>query len=406
MLTIGYKQFHRITRPGRQLHATHPRISPLLSPHPYSPNFRPADKSTAQILRCSPSQFAGDCCLVPPQAIRRHTVLEKAETMEDENEYGEEERDGKRLRIEEGELSEQEEKEQQEAKKIRIEEGELSDKGLLRAVRSLSSSSLSSVELESEIEAAPSPPKKNNMVVGNNKNDGKRSTENRQLPWRIESGMFSRIPPELLFHILKFLSSEDLVSCSMVCRFLNFASADESLWRRLYCMRWGLLPPKKPRECAWKKLYIQRDEEDMAEFVRNCPSEFKEYYIQMQVAKRSQAPNPSQVNDDRIILDKTLADQVSIWKSSRGLADTVVVNHACSGENCTYYHIGDVFVCEKTGNVHVCDDTCKEVIMDPTNELLVCTISGRSFDRLLSPAEMEPDAMLSMIRAHILHTYL
>lgn len=24
-----------------------------------------------------------------------------------------------------------------------------------------------------------------------------------------------------------------------------------------YCMRWGLLPPKKPRESAWKKLYIQ-----------------------------------------------------------------------------------------------------------------------------------------------------
>lgn len=58
------------------------------------------------------------------------------------------------------------------------------------------------------------------------------------------------------------------------------------------------------------------------------------------------------VNDDRIILDKTLADQVSIWKSSRGLADNVVVNHVCSGESCTYYRIGDVFVCEKTGNVH------------------------------------------------------
>ncbi|XP_011089358.1 F-box protein SKIP31-like isoform X1 [Sesamum indicum] len=227
--------------------------------------------------------------------------MEKAETVEDENEHGEEERDGKRLRIEEGELSEKEEKEQQEAKKIRIEEGELSDEGLLRAVRSLSPSSLSSVELESEIEAAPSPPKENNIVVGNNKNDGKRSTKNRQLPWRIESVMFSRIPPELLFHILKFLSSElsgfvqyfaqcvcvcvstwgllffvewffidivytflimelqDLVSCSMICRFLNFASADESLWCRLYCMRWGLLPPKRPRECAWKKLYIQVD---------------------------------------------------------------------------------------------------------------------------------------------------
>lgn len=58
------------------------------------------------------------------------------------------------------------------------------------------------------------------------------------------------------------------------------------------------------------------------------------------------------VNDDRIILDKTVADQVSTWKSSRGLTDKVVTDHACSGETCSYYHIGDVFICEKTGQVH------------------------------------------------------
>jgi len=112
----------------------------------------------------------------------------------------------------------------------------------------------------------------------------------------------------------------------------------------------------------------------------------------MQAAKRSQAPLPSQVIDDRIILDKTVADQVSMWKNSRGLTDKVATDHACSGETCSYYQIGDVFVCEKTGHVHVCDDTCREAVMDPTNELLVCTISGHCFDRLLSPAEMEPDA--------------
>lgn len=47
----------------------------------------------------------------------------------------------------------------------------------------------------------------------------------------------------------------------------------------------------------------QRDEEDMAEFVRNCTSEFKEYYIQMQVAKRSQAPTRSQVNGNKILFE-------------------------------------------------------------------------------------------------------
>ncbi|MED6121900.1 hypothetical protein PIB30_034531 [Stylosanthes scabra] len=58
-----------------------------------------------------------------------------------------------------------------------------------------------------------------------------------------------------------------------------------------------------------------------------------------------------EVKDDRIILDKTLADQVSSWKSSKGLSDTVVIDHACSGETCSYYEIGDVFICKKTGHV-------------------------------------------------------
>jgi hypothetical protein len=58
------------------------------------------------------------------------------------------------------------------------------------------------------------------------------------------------------------------------------------------------------------------------------------------------------LKDDSIILDKTLADQVSSWKSSRGLSDTVVNDHACSGKTCSYYQIGDVFICEKTGHVH------------------------------------------------------
>ncbi|XP_077234769.1 F-box family protein [Tasmannia lanceolata] len=213
-------------------------------------------------------------------------------------------------------------------------------------------------------------------------------------PGQIHTGIFSKVPSELFHHILKFLSSEDLIACSLVCRFLNFAASDECLWRRLYCMRWGLSSPTgKLRACAWKKLYIQRDQDDMIEFVRNTPSEFKEYYIQMQAAKRSQTPLPSQVNDDRIILDRTVADQVSIWKSSRGLSDEVVIaDHVCSGTTCSYSQIGDVFLCEKTGCVHVCDDTCRETVLDPSNGLLVCTISGHCFDRWVLPSEEETNA--------------
>lgn len=39
------------------------------------------------------------------------------------------------------------------------------------------------------------------------------------------------------------------------------------------------------------------------------------------------------------------------------------------------------------GMYAVCDDTCRETVLDPSNELLVCTVSGRCFDRWLTPAE-------------------
>ena len=58
------------------------------------------------------------------------------------------------------------------------------------------------------------------------------------------------------------------------------------------------------------------------------------------------------MKDDWLILDKTVADEVSTWKSSKGLTDPVVTDHACSGKYCSYHQIGDVFVCEKTGNIH------------------------------------------------------
>ncbi|XP_074584549.1 F-box protein SKIP31 [Curcuma longa] len=203
---------------------------------------------------------------------------------------------------------------------------------------------------------------------------------------QIGTGTISKMPSELFHYIFKFLSSEDLMACALVCKFMSFAASDESLWRRLYCMRWGLGCSKGMlRQCAWKKLYIQRDQEDMNEFVRNTPSEFKEYYIQMQAAKRSQAPLPSQV-DDRV-LDRTVAEQVSMWKKSRGLTDDAANGHACSGNTCSYSQIGDAFICERTGCVHVCVDNCREAVFDAISGFMVCTISGQCFDRLLDPGD-------------------
>lgn len=58
------------------------------------------------------------------------------------------------------------------------------------------------------------------------------------------------------------------------------------------------------------------------------------------------------VNDDCSILDESIADQVSIWKRKKGFSDKIVTDHTCSGDVCSYFQIGDAFICEKTGNVH------------------------------------------------------
>lgn len=222
----------------------------------------------------------------------------------------------------------------------------------------------------------------------NNANNNAYSTSAK----RINSGILSKVPPELFYHIFKFLSSEDLFSCSQVCKFMNDAASVESLWRQLYHLRWGSLPQTKElRESTWKRLYIQRDENDMIDSVQNCPPEFREYYIQMHAAKRSQAPLLSQVSDDQVIHDKTVSDQVSMWKNSKGLSDKPVANHSCSGETCSYYQVGNVFVCEKTGNIHVCDETCREVSDDPANGVQVCTVSGRCFDNLLMESDSDTE---------------
>ncbi|ESQ39663.1 hypothetical protein EUTSA_v10000968mg [Eutrema salsugineum] len=235
---------------------------------------------------------------------------------------------------------------------------------------------------------------------GDQKEDGNKDRNGAK---RIESGAFSKVPTEIFRHIFKFLSSEDLVSCSLVCKFLNFAASDESLWRRLYCIRWGIMPTtRRLRECAWKKLYIDRDEKDMIELVRSCPADFKEYYIQMQAAKRSQAPLPSEMVDDRIVLDKTVLDQVSLWKKSKGLTNKVVMDHVCLGTKCDYHQIDDVFICQETGHVHVCDENCKEVIYCPDSGNMVCTISGLCSDNLLIEADSDSDEEEAEQEAEIL----
>lgn len=61
----------------------------------------------------------------------------------------------------------------------------------------------------------------------------RRQAKGKAVAPQIDTGLFSNVPPELFLQIFKFLSSEDLISCALVCRFMNAAASDETLWRRL-----------------------------------------------------------------------------------------------------------------------------------------------------------------------------
>eukprot|EP00897_Mesotaenium_endlicherianum_P000665 jgi/Mesen1/1059/ME000123S00229 len=148
-----------------------------------------------------------------------------------------------------------------------------------------------------------------------------------------------------------------------------------------------------------KFLSAEHDRVDMHEFVQNTPHDFREYYVQMQAAKRTQAPRPDQLHDDLVVLDTSIADQITEWRRARSLPEAYGGDHFCSGQQCSYHQIADVYLCEKTGRAHVCDENCKEIVLDPDNQLLVCSVSGRCFDRWLTPEEEDDDVAPGRLQA-------
>lgn len=207
---------------------------------------------------------------------------------------------------------------------------------------------------------------------------------------------------ELLLQVLKWLSPEDLATLGMGCHYLRTPSADDSLWRRCYCARWG--PPKNRRGSTgankvggaarvngtWKAMYFERDREELQQAVAGAPPSLRQIYEQMQAAKRSQAPESSTLDGDDVLISLTETEHVARWRSQRGLGDGTgpACRHRCSGLSCAYHQIGDIFLCETTGRAHVCDETCRERVIDMDGMSEACSISGRSFDRMLSDGDI------------------
>ena len=156
---------------------------------------------------------------------------------------------------------------------------------------------------------------------------------------------------------------------------------DDSLWRRCFCSRFG--HPKLTGVRSWRALYFQEDARELRLTTSSAPPDLRHLYAQMQAAKRAQPP---ETHDDAL-LTLTDAENVTRWRAQRGLSDgsDPASRHTCSIANgCSYRRFGaDIFVCEGTGRAHMCDDSCRERVVDMDGMSEMCSISGRSFDRFL-----------------------
>lgn len=92
---------------------------------------------------------------------------------------------------------------------------------------------------------------------------------------------------------------------------------------------------------------------------------------------------------------------VAQWRVEHGLPEEPETDHACSGR-CSFINIVDnVFICEQCGREHVCDDSCKERVLDTANGMPVCPISGMCFDQL--DVEWEVGCSMHFPQASLCH---
>ena len=235
------------------------------------------------------------------------------------------------------------------------------------------------------------------------------------------------LPPELVHLVFRWLSPEDLTSVAQTCLDLRDPTMDDSLWRRCFCARFGH-PKQRERDAekrgetrrggargshvargggdptrgsTWRALYMADDAREMRE-VRLDKGPLKDIFVQAAAAKRSTPPGWSSLHtDDVLISTPTDTEAVVRWRLSRGLgdgSDPTLAKHRCSLSNgCPYHRVGaDIFVCEATGRAHVCDEDCRERVVDMDGMSEMCCISGRSFDRMLPEGAegMTGDALL------------
>jgi hypothetical protein len=202
------------------------------------------------------------------------------------------------------------------------------------------------------------------------------------------------LPSELLLRVLSFLSAEDLTaSVAPSCRAFRAAADDATSWRPLFAVRWGGTQGTNSSNMdnlSWKTRYMERDRLELEEIRRRIRPPMQQYYLQMTVGRRSEVPKtPSREGSS--LAEPGAGRSLAAWRAARGFRPwPLTVDHGCPGRQTFVPLPGSelpVFLCERCGWAHLCDDTCKERIVDAATDMLVCPISGFCSGRVLTEDE-------------------
>lgn len=125
-------------------------------------------------------------------------------------------------------------------------------------------------------------------------------------------------------------------------------------------------------------------------------------FVQMAISKRSLSLGRGYiVQEVQAAASRNRHSPVAQWRVEHGLPEEPDADHACIGR-CSFVNIVDnVYICEQCGREHVCDDSCKERVLDTANWMPVCPISGMCFDQL--DVEWEVGSSMQCSQASLCH---
>jgi hypothetical protein len=173
----------------------------------------------------------------------------------------------------------------------------------------------------------------------------------------------------------------------------------------------------------WKEMYLQRDCVEVTTEARRAPEEARDMFLAMATARRSEPLSRRAAAEINPLLGTALAERVAAFRRTRGIAPTnstqqeepsstpdaatsqppasqptlaPPVNAAagnaaystqCS-KGCSFVELeANYWICEKGGHIHICGDACTARLVDTVSEMLVCSLTGRCFPRLMSEWE-------------------